>query len=133
MPTEAEYRIAATGINRYGDVAAAVGRSVADLIANPGLEGGRCAGPIGLSLDAMSADAVSLGTNLASLELELVRRANQCADYTAQIRQWQAEVATWKVDHQEFLRLRGEPGSRPEPPGRIPAMPIRPFPEAEAG
>lgn len=133
MPTETEYRTAATNINRYCGVAATVEQSVTDLIANPGLEGGRCAIPVDRSLDAMSADATDLATNLASLELELLSRANQCADYTAQIREWQADVAAWTTRNSEYLRLRATPGSRPQHPGRIPTMPIKPFPEAEAG
>lgn len=133
MPTEAEYRIAATNINRYCGVAATVGQSVSDLIVNPGLEGGRCAIPIDRSLDAMNADAADLATNLTSLEIELLNRANQCADYTAQVREWHTNMAAWTSRNGEYLRLRATPGSSVPHPGRIPSMPIKPFPEAEAG
>lgn len=132
MATEREFRSLARRVVAHQEAVDKVARSLPEWAGTPGIVGGRYQPLLVDAVDDQYGRAQRLQFQLAALARELERRANACADYRRALESWRGDMRWWErqvVAHRAAVSA-GVPSWHPGPP---PAVPRRPFPEAEAG
>jgi len=103
MPTQHDFRAAATALRTLATTAGSSAVAVSDVHADVGLDGGTATAIIDAAMNAcfLNANAVKIASNTAAEEFD--RRAERCAEYTRSMQQWRTDLERWHGEWSSWM------------------------------